>query len=117
MATINPNDRSVISNVLMNGTVNSPAILLNRNVGFSFQAVWTGSPTGNFYLQGSCDSAEVPATVPTNWSTDYTTKVDVTVVDNPFLINFNANEVNYNWVRFVFSGSGSGFLNVRFNGK
>jgi hypothetical protein len=89
--------------------------------GYSIQVVFTGTPTGTFKLQASCDScliADFP-NFPTNWQ-------DIT--DSPFTVSsagdyvWNVFDVMYNWVRVVYTDASGGtstavITSCTFNGK
>ncbi len=44
-------------NTVMNATINSQAVQVYNAFSFGIQIVFTGTPTGSFKLQASCDSA------------------------------------------------------------
>lgn len=84
---------------------------LQMVTGYSIHAVWTGTPTGIFFIQVSNDNAP-----PTNWS-----------IMDPSLINTEGLAGNhlwkqhmapFRWIRFGYAfGSGTGTLNARLNCK
>ena len=43
------------ASTVLNATINSQAMQLYNMYGYSIQLVWTGTPTGSFKLQASCD--------------------------------------------------------------
>lgn len=107
-----------MSSTSMTGTNvrTSQAIPIDQLWGFAIQVVWTGTPTGTFKLQASCDApAQETQTsnggpyVITNWD-------DVT--DSPYSVagaagsyTWNVREPAYRFVRLVYTNaSGSGTI-------
>lgn len=121
MATIiNPNDQTIATGVSLAVNYTSPWIPLIRNVSYSFQATWTGSPVGNFSLQSSDDSAANISVTPTNPSTVAGSTSAAGGAAGDLTIAYQgAGPVPYNWVRFLYtSTSGTGTLtSLTFNGK
>lgn len=121
---INPNDQTLATNVSLAVNYTGPWIPLIRNVSYSFQAVWTGSPVGNFSLQSSDDSAANIAVTPTNPTNvllangTYTSAAGGAAGDLTIAYQ-GAGPVPYNWVRFLYTAtSGTGTMtSLTFNGK
>lgn len=102
----------------MTGTVtlNSNPIRIDQIYGFAVQAEWTGTPTGAFKLQASCDSppngSQVsnggPDTV-TNWTDIANSSYSISGSAGNYMWNFTGSF--YNYVRLVYTNtSGSGSL-------
>lgn len=99
---------------------NSPAGLLASVFGYSIQAIITGTAAGTMKLQGSSDpvpDSRFPAAWPTpvNW-TDV--KDSSEAVTGTGTIMYNVADVEYNWVRVVYtSSSGTGTISITLNTK
>lgn len=109
-----------VSNLIPSGTVmntdlaSAPQQVYNAFI-LCVQLVWTGTPTGTFKLQGSCDPAYsgIPTSGssglnanPVNWSdlgTPYTTAVSS--AGNAI---YNYPYPGFNWVRVVYTDGSSG---------
>lgn len=100
----------------MNKTINSLVMQLENMLGFAIQIVFTGTPTGSFKLQASCDQVakqnEVIGAngaityIVTNWSDVEDSTFTVTVAGDVF---WNYSETpNWTFVRAVFSDSSGG---------
>lgn len=110
----------------MNANINSSALPLYQMFGYAIQIVFTGTPTGSFKLQGSCDpvpqagSPSITAVIPpVNW-TDIASSTQMVAAAGS--IFYNVTDVLYNWVRVVYtdtsSGSSTAIITVStFNGK
>lgn len=107
----------------MNATINSTPMQLSNMIGFTIQAVWTGTPTGSFKLQASSDAvpnlAQTTAFVPTNW-TDVATSAQAVSAAGNYM--WNVTDVMYNYVRVVYTDTSSGtstaiVTSLVFNGK
>lgn len=102
------------------GNLTSNHGLLAGALGYSIQAIITGSPVGSLKLQGSNDpvpnsSFLVPTYTVTNW-TDIADSTEA--VTGAGTIMYNVEGVYYNWVRAVYtSTSGTGTLTIQFNSK
>jgi len=102
------------------GNLTSRHGLLAHMIGFSIQAVISGTAAGTLKLQGSSDP--VPdsqfnvATFPvSNWTDIADSSEPVTGTGT---IEYNVRSVFYNWVRVVYtSSSGTGTMTIRFNTK
>lgn len=110
----------VTSGDMSAATVNSIGINLQQLSTWCIQAVFTGSPSGTFKIQVSCDMVVVgtgadPASNVVNW-TDYTGSSQVISAAGNFL--WDTSDAGYQWVRLVYTKtSGTGSLNAVFNGK
>lgn len=117
-------------NTRMNTTLNSLAMQLENMFGFSIQIVFTGTPTGSFKLQASCDPVPnarekvgangVITFTPTNWSDVEDSDFTVTAAGDVFW-NY-AETVNWSYVRVVYTDTSGGsstaiITSARFNGK
>jgi len=108
----------------MNTTLHSAATETAKIFGFAIQAVYTGTPTGTLFLEGSADpsgdfaSPTNATNVPTNWSTIANSAQAVTAAGN-FL--WNVADVEYNWVRLSYTdtsgGTSTALLTARINAK
>lgn len=108
------NDRTIIVNNLMQADVVSDPIQVTTNVAFSLQATWTGSPVGNFFVETSDDSA---GGAPVNWSSIGSSTFPAASTPSPLTYAYSQ-RVSFNWIRFHYTRtSGSGVLNVTFNGR
>lgn len=117
------------ASTVMNTTINSQAMQLENMFGYAIQVVFTGTPTGSFKLQSSCDAVTRASQVfgpngaviytPTNWT-------DIT--DSPFAVTaagsteWNVTDVGYNYVRVVYTDTSGGsstaiITSATFNGK
>jgi hypothetical protein len=95
---------------VMNATITSKAMQLQNHLFYCIQLVWTGTPTGTFKLQGSCDNSATmtaagQAYVPTNW-TDIPTLSEAVSAAGSYL--FNESFAAYNFVRIVYTDGSSG---------
>src|SRR5581483_3906119 len=104
----NPNDITILTNQSMASSFQSAPILVIRNVAFSFQVTYTGSPVGTFSIQTSSDTAEMPqSTLPTNWSTlTPIAPSPASVPDNasPMMMPYNKGaQLPWNWIRLVYT--------------
>jgi hypothetical protein len=112
----------VITDGDMSGaTVVSYGIDLQQLQLASFQAIWTGSPVGNFTLECSNDIAQVspgvdPSLNVTNWST-YTGST-VAAGGGAGDVMYNVLDAGFRWVRLKYTKtSGTGTVNATFFGK
>lgn len=99
-------NKQILSNVVMNTTINSAALNLLQVYGYAIQVTFTGTPTGTFKLQASCDPSSNlnPSQIPSNWTDIADSSFAVTAAGNYM---WNIFEVMYNWVRLVYTdGSG-----------
>jgi len=99
-------------NTVMNATINSSPLNLIRTINFAIQIVFTGTPTGSFQLQASCDPGAASAATfqqttvnnPVNW----TNIGSSTSVNAAGSVIWNIVDVGYNWVRVVYTDSSGG---------
>jgi hypothetical protein len=95
------------SSTVMNTTINSAPIPLLQTWGYAIQVVFTGTPTGTFKLQASCDpipQARVQVQTPVNWTDIANSSNMVTAAGNYM---WNVFDIAYNYVRVVYNdGSG-----------
>lgn len=104
------NNQIIFTNQAMNESFTSIPLQLNLMLFYAFQGIWTGTPNGYFFLEGSCD-ANYPSSgaAPSHWSTIGGSTVTV-VAAGDFLINV-AN-IGYNWVRLQYVDSSGGISNA-----
>lgn len=85
---------------------NPQPIPLAQAFGYAVQIVWTGSPDGNFFLQGSCDGGYMqPSGIVTgvnNWSMIAGTTTSAGAAAGSVL--YNISEPNYFWFRIAYEG-------------
>lgn len=112
-------------NTVLNAALTSITIPLYQIYGYAVQVVFTGTPTGTFSLNGSCDpvpqAAQAAPGVYTakNWTAIPNSSVSVSAAGNILL---NVTDVMYNYVQLVYAdtsgGSSTAVLTVStFNGK
>jgi len=116
------NNAPLVTNAVMNTTINSPAIQLDQIIGYAIQAVYTGTPTGTLKLQASNDPVklayDVNPQVPINWTdiadSDFT-------VTSAGIYTWNVTDVFYTFVRLVYldssGGTSTAVLNANINFK
>jgi hypothetical protein len=102
----------ITANQVLNASFFSQAMQLYSSYNFSIQVVFTGTPTGTFFLQASADpmysgypgGSTAPAT-PTNWST---------IADSDFVVSaagdcfWNYSYPGFNWVRIGYTDGSAG---------
>lgn len=94
-----------LSSTSLASSLTSDGIFVERCTEYSIQVVFTGTPVGEFKLQGSLDAG-----TPSNW-TDITGSAESVTEAGDIL--WNAQGVGYRWVRLVYtSTSGSGTLTI-----
>lgn len=107
-------NEKIISQADMSTSFLSKAILLDQIYGFSFQAVFTGSPVGSFKLQASNDDVKNESDV-TNWTDVADSSAAVSAAGD---LTYNYEGCFFKWVRIVYTaGSGSGSCNVVYASK
>lgn len=114
--SLNPDDLTLLSGVQMDHSFRSPPILVNRNIAFSFQAAWTGTPVGNWTLESSCDSGAGGAPAPVNFDLIKISPAGGAAGTLTFSWSL---PITYNWIRvgYIFQ-SGTGLLQtLNFNGR
>lgn len=87
---------------------------LNHMYGYSIQAVFTGTATGNIQVQACCDPAEFNQTFRlTNWTTIATLPIAA-----PGTVIYNSDAAYYRWLRIVYvSTGGTGAMDANINLK
>lgn len=115
---------------VLNTTRNSLALQLNDMQGFAIQIAFTGTPTGTFKLQASCDPVPkanlvvqangVVLYTPTNWTDVADSTFTVAAAGNVFW-NYDR-QVNWTYVRVVYTDGSAGastavISSSTFNGK
>lgn len=115
---------------VMNATINSQALQLENMYGYAIQIVFTGTPTGSFKLQSSCDPVTKQGQTigangaivwsPTNWTDIANSTFSVAAAGN---VEWNYTGLaGYNFVRAVYTdgsnGASTAIVTVaQFNGK
>lgn len=104
------------ANTVMNASINSAAIQLQNMFGFAIQVVFTGTPTGTFELEASCDPVPPQNLVvringavtylPTNWTMVESSSTSVSAAGSVFW-NYASN-VNWNYVRVQYTDTSGG---------
>ncbi len=89
---------------VMNVNITTPAFQLKEVWGYAVQVVVTGTPTGTFSLQGSCDQMATVA-APTNWTTISSSSQAVSAAGS---FMWDITDVTYNWVRLLYVDGSSG---------
>lgn len=117
------------ASTVMNATLNSSALQLENMFGYAIQIVFTGTPTGSFKLQSSCDPVTAAGQKfgangavtfsPTNWTDIADSTFTVSAAGN---VEWNVTDVMYNYVRVVYTDTSSGastaiITSATFNGK
>lgn len=107
---------------VMNSSFNSAVVPLTNVFNYAIQIVFTGTPTGNFTLQSSCDT-DTPANLINpnnmNWTTIANSSFTVTAAGN---VEWNVDGAGYTWVRVVYTDTSGGtstavVTSATFNGK
>ena len=103
------------ASTVMNATINSAAEQVLNMAGYSIQIVFTGTPTGSFKLQSSCDPVPKQSQVvgangavtytPTNWTDVANSTFNISAAGD---VQWNVSEVFYNYVRVVYTDTSSG---------
>lgn len=116
-------------NAVMNATINSLAMQLENMYGFAIQIFFTGTPTGSFKLQSSCDAVPRQSLVfnangvvvynPTNWTDIDDSTFSVSAAGD---VEWNFTGSQFNFVRVVYTDSSSEastaiITSSTFNGK
>lgn len=115
------------ANTVLNATRNSQAIQVYNVLNYAIQIVFTGTPTGNFKLQASNDSAinaiasgnYLPPNAPVNWTDIANSTFTVSAAGS---VMWNFDDPGYNWVRVVYTDTSGGtstaiITSSVFNGK
>ena len=104
------------ANTVMNTTINSKAMQLLDSIIYGVQIVFTGTPTGNFTLQASCDPAaasvgtfqKTSVNNPVNWTTISGSSQAVSSAGSVLFSGSLTQWVGYNWVRVVYTDTSGG---------
>lgn len=114
--------KKIADAVSMGSTVSSIGIDLNQLALGSIQAVWTGTPAGNFTIQVSNDIVQTnptgtdPAANVVNWTTYSGSTQAAGGAAGDFM--WVLSDIGYRWVRLTYTRSSStGTLNATFCGK
>lgn len=114
-------NKKIITDSIMNTTITSPAIPLEQIFGYAVQASFTATPTGTAKLQASVDpviSSEPGEKQPTHWDD---IPASVTIFNSAGTFTWNVSEVQYTWVRIIYTdgsgGTSTALLNVQINLK
>jgi hypothetical protein len=104
----------IVSAESMGASFNSSVFSLADVMGYSIQAVFTGSPNGVFKLQASNDMVSAVGDI-VNWTDIASTSI---AINSNGTAMWNIADVYYRWVRLVYtrtSGTGScdAVLNAR----
>lgn len=115
---------------VLNTTINSQAIQLENTYGYSLQIVFTGTPTGSFKLQSSCDPVTKQNQIlQANGSVVYTPTNWTDVANSTFVVSAAGSvQWNYpgldgaNYVRAVYTDTSGGTSTAvvtvaQYNGK
>lgn len=97
-------------------TATSNAVHLSHISQYAVQIVTSGSPTGVFKIQVSCDLGRTNGSVPTNWSDLASATMAVSAAGISFI---NLVDAGYSWFRVVYTKtSGTGAItSARFHSK
>lgn len=105
----------------MTGTIHSSAIFMAQEWMLSIQAVWTGTPAGNFIIETSCDPGQLDistgfGTGITNWVTYSGSTQAAGGAAGSFI--WRIADFPDRWVRLSYTASGStGTVDARFQAK
>lgn len=111
----------IVTDGSMGASINSNAVLMDQESGIAIQAVWTGTPVGNFTIESSCDVGQInPSTGQpsgiSNWV--YYNGSTVAAGGDVGKLIWNIEPIAVKWVRLVYTRtSGTGTLNARFNAQ
>jgi len=91
-------------------------MIVDQIIAYAFHGIVTGTVTGTFILQASCDSGRTPrGDGVTNW-VDIAGATATLALATPVMINVQ--NPGYKWVRAVYTPSaGTGTISVRMTGK
>lgn len=118
------NDSVSFDSTALTATRTSDAIWIGHVLNFAAQVAWSGTPTGSFKLQGSCDAGDSSAPTEalrgasvTNWTDIPSSSQSTGGVAGSAV--WNVSEAGYMWFRIVYTHtSSSGTLTAaRFNSK
>ena len=106
----------------LNTSFNSAVVPLTNVFNYAIQIVFTGTPTGLFHLQSSCDT-DTPANLINpdnmNWTDIANSDFSVSAAGN---VEWNVDGAGYTWVRVVYTDGSGGtstavVTSATFNGK
>lgn len=118
-----PYNKLILSNVVMNTTINGPAMELKEIFGFCIQATYTGTPTGTLKLQCAVTPVqEGGTTVPEPATADWNDIADSSfVISSAGTYTWNFHDSMFTWVRLVYTdasgGTSTAVLSARMNAK
>lgn len=105
------NNKQFILNQPLNASFNSDPQQTNQVFGYAIQGEITGTPTGTINLQMSADP-NVGNNFPINW-TDITGTSQSVAAAGTFA--YNVSDVEYNWVRLVYTDGSGGISAATMN--
>lgn len=98
--------------MVLNTNITSLPVNLVSTYSYAIQVVWTGTPTGSFELQASCDPAAAAQGYPSgavynpvNWTTIQASNIVVTAAGTWM---WNGQDQAYNWVRIAYTDTSGG---------
>lgn len=110
-----------MENVSLGATVASDAVLMKQEYMCAIQAVWDGSPVGDFTIETSCDVGAIdPITGDPTGITNWVFYAGSTQAagGSTGMFTWRINSVPENWIRLKYTRtSGTGTVNARFNAK
>lgn len=111
----------IMVNVSLAADAVSDPILMKQEFMCAIQAVWTGSPVGNFTIETSCDPGMIdPITGDPSGITNWVTYSGSTLAagGSSGVFTWRINSLPEAWIRLKYtSSSGTGTVNARFNAK
>ena len=110
MAQMYNNPNLIPAGTVLNQNLNGKAMQLQNALFYAIQLVWTGTPTGTFTLQGSCDNSATMTAAgqpyqPTNWTTIPSTSQAISAAGSYL---YNMEWAGYSFVRVVYTDGSSG---------
>jgi hypothetical protein len=106
--------KKLVVNGSMSSDVSSEWVLIDQLAGFALQCVYSGTPNGTLSVLVSCDPVASPDDV-VNFDTLASSSVAISASG---VTTYNVNNQYYKWFKVYFDyTSGSGSLNVAYNGK
>lgn len=114
----NKNNENILSldGATVNGALGSSAnfkpVWIENSMSYSIQLTFTGTPAGNFKLQGSNDVGQPQAAAESQRSSGVVNWTDVpstqTTVSAAGSLLYNVEIAGYSWVRVVWTATGAG---------
>jgi len=105
------NDSLITASVDLASSANLTGVYIGQAALAAVQLVYTGTPAGNFKLQGSCDKGQPNASTEaqqlvgvSNWS-DVTSATTISAAGSMII---NVVDPGYHWVRVVWTATGAG---------